>query len=78
MRLMSVRAPLKLLGTGKRHTQNQVLPIKTTEELDKNQLQLFFFKYKTTFLGVYPASMLGVQHKVLRHGVTSDVKQHLI
>lgn len=74
MRLVAVRAPLKLLDTGRRHTQFQVLPIKMTED----QLQLVFFKYKTIFLGVYPAPVLGVQHKILRHGVTSDIKQHLI
>lgn len=78
---MAVRAPLKLLGTEQRRTQFQVLPIKITEALAKNQLQLFwffFFKYETIFLVVCPASVLGVQHKILRHGVTSDIKQHPI
>lgn len=46
MRLLSVRVPLKLLGTGKRHTQFQVLPIKITEELAKNQKQLGFLSIK--------------------------------
>lgn len=40
--LVAARAPLNFLGTGQRPTELQVLPIKMTEELAKNQLQLVF------------------------------------
>lgn len=78
MRLVAVRAPLKLLGTGQRHIASSSANKNDRGACQEPAATVFLFEYKTIFLGVYPASVLGVQHKILRHGVTSDIKQHLI